>query len=111
MVGLLPFLVLSFSWLASALTYHGADISSLTVVENSGIRYSDGGSVGPFETILHNHGMNAARVQVWTAGQYNLNYALALGKRIKAAGMTLIVDLHYSDTCKYFSHPSLYTPF
>ena len=111
MVGLLPFLVLSFSWLASALTYHGADISSLTVVENSGIRYSDGGSVAPFETILHNHGMNAARVRVWTAGQYKLNYALALGKRIKAAGMTLIVDLHYSDTCEYFSYPFLYTAF
>ncbi|KAM5535469.1 hypothetical protein V8D89_010806 [Ganoderma adspersum] len=79
MLAVLP-LLLSLSWLATALTYHGADISSLTV------------------TILKNHGMNAARVRIWTAGQYNLQYGLALGKRIKAAGMTLIVDLHFSDT-------------
>ena len=95
-----PLFLLSFSWLACALTYHGADISSLTVVENAGVRFTDGGSVHPFENILRNHGMNAARVRIWTAGQYNLQYGLALGKRIKAAGMTLIVDLHYSDTCK-----------
>ena len=100
MVVLLPLLLLSFSWLASALTYHGADISSLAIVEKAGVKYSDGGSVAPFETILHNHGMNAARVRVWTAGDYNLNYGLALAKRVKAAGMTLVVDLHYSDTCK-----------
>ena len=99
MVVLLPILLLSFSCLASALTYRGADISSLAVVERSGVRYSDGGQVQPFETILSKHGMNIARVRIWTAGDYNLQYALALGKRIKAAGMTLAVDLHYSDTC------------
>lgn len=104
MVVLLPLLLVtfSFSWLASALTYHGADISSLVVVEDSGIKYSDGGSVAPFETILHNHGLNTARIRVWTAGQYDLDYALALGKRVKAAGMTLHIDLHYSDTCASF---------
>ncbi|KZT57202.1 glycoside hydrolase family 53 protein [Calocera cornea HHB12733] len=41
--------------------------------------------------------MNPARVRVWTTGQYNLTYALEMGKRIKDAGMTLMVDLHYSD--------------
>ena len=99
MVILLPFLLLSFTWLSSALTYHGADISSLAVVENAGVHFKDNGQTLPFETILKNHGMNAARVRIWTAGQYNLQYGLALGKRIKAAGMTLIVDLHFSDTC------------
>lgn len=84
-----------------ALTYHGADISSLPVVENAGIKYSDNGSQKPFETILKNHGLNAARVRVWTKGQYDQNYALALAKRIKAAGLTLLVDLHYSDTCEH----------
>lgn len=101
MFALLPVLLLSFSWLSSALTYHGADISSLAVVEKQGVRYSDNGQVQPFETILKNHGMNAARIRIWTAGDYNLQYGLALAKRVKAAGMTLIVDLHYSDTCAY----------
>lgn len=103
MLVVLPLLLLSLSWLAAALTYHDADISSLTVVENSGIHYKDSGQTLAFETILKNHGMNAARVRIWTAGQYNLQYGLALGKRIKAAGMTLIVDLHFSDTCACLS--------
>ncbi|KAI0074017.1 arabinogalactan endo-1,4-beta-galactosidase [Panus rudis PR-1116 ss-1] len=80
-----------------SLTYHGADISSVPIVERS-VTFTDNGQRAPFETIMRNHGGNAARVRVWTAGDYTLNFALALGKRIKAAGMTLIVDLHYSDT-------------
>ncbi|KAI0751028.1 arabinogalactan endo-1,4-beta-galactosidase [Daedaleopsis nitida] len=107
MVVLLPLLFLSFSWLTSALTYRGADISSLTVVENSGVRYSDNGQVQPFENILRTHGMNTARVRIWTAGQYNLQYGLALAKRVKAAGMTLVVDLHYSDTWADPGHQSI----
>ncbi|KAI0375887.1 arabinogalactan endo-1,4-beta-galactosidase [Pilatotrama ljubarskyi] len=104
---LLPLLLLSFSWLASALTYKGADISSLVVVENSGVRYTDGGKVTPFETILRNHGANTVRIRIWTAGQYNLQYGLALAKRVKAAGLTLVVDLHYSDTWADPGHQSI----
>ncbi|KAI0638409.1 arabinogalactan endo-1,4-beta-galactosidase [Trametes polyzona] len=107
MLVLLPFLLLSFSWLASALTYKAADISSLVVVENSGVRYSDGGKVTPFETILRNHGANTVRIRIWTAGQYNLQYGLALAKRVKAAGLTLVVDLHYSDTWADPGHQSI----
>lgn len=84
---------------ASALTYRAADISSLIVVEDSGISYSQNGVTKPFEDILVDNGMTAARVRIWTAGQYDLSYGLALGKRIKDAGLTLHVDLHYSDTC------------
>ena len=47
-----------------------------------------------------NHGANAARVRVWTAGTYSTDFAINLGRRIKATGMTLIVDLHFSDTCE-----------
>jgi len=42
--------------------------------------------------------MSTARVRVWTAGTYTTDYAVTLAKSIKAAGMTLIVDLHFSDT-------------
>lgn len=92
---------------AGKLTYRGADISSLTMLESSGIKYSDNGQTLAFETILKNHGMNTARIRIWTAGTYNLNYGLALAKRIKAAGMTLIVDLHYSDTWADPAHQSI----
>ncbi|TFY58553.1 hypothetical protein EVG20_g8098, partial [Dentipellis fragilis] len=81
-----------------ALTYRGSDLSSLVVVENQGVHFTDNGSQQPFERILVNHGSNAARIRVWTAGQYDTSYALNLAKRVKAAGMTLIVDLHFSDT-------------
>ncbi|KAF9010122.1 arabinogalactan endo-1,4-beta-galactosidase [Cyathus striatus] len=93
----------SFSLLTSVLglTYHGADFSSLINLENSGLVYKDSssGSGAKFETILHNHGVNLARIRVWTStsySQYSLDYALALAKRARAAGMDLLVDLHYS---------------
>ncbi|KAL4249699.1 Arabinogalactan endo-beta-1,4-galactanase [Abortiporus biennis] len=92
------FFALLFSLETYALTYKGSDLSSLAVVERNGVTFKDNGKTTPFETILKNHGSNAARIRIWTAGDYNLNYGLALAKRVKAAGMTLIVDLHYSDT-------------
>ena len=88
-----------------ALTYKGVDLSSIPLVESQGVKYTDGGPAKPFETILTSHGSNTARIRVWTTGQYNLQYGLKLAKRVKAAGMTLIVDLHYSDTCMFPSHP------
>jgi len=86
-----------------ALTYHGADFSSLVNLENSGLVYKDSSSASgaKFETILHNHGANLARIRVWTStssSQYSLSYGLALAKRVVAAGMQVYVDLHYSDT-------------
>jgi arabinogalactan endo-1,4-beta-galactosidase len=72
---------LSFPYGAFGLTYHGADISSLTVVESAGHTYKDtNGATGKMETILKAHGMNTARVRIWTSGQYSTSYGLALGK-------------------------------
>ncbi|KAF9019493.1 glycosyl hydrolase 53 [Hymenopellis radicata] len=96
--------VLFFSLLAPltnvfAITYRGADISSLAILEASGQTYSDG-STKPFETILTSHGANLARIRIWVSNSsdYNLNYGVALARRAKAAGMSIMVDLHYSDT-------------
>ncbi|ETW76651.1 glycoside hydrolase family 53 protein [Heterobasidion irregulare TC 32-1] len=90
-----------------ALTYKGADLSSILLVESQGVKYTDGGPAKPFETILTSHGSNTARIRVWTTGQYDLQYGLKLAKRVKAAGMTLIVDLHYSDTWADPGHQSI----
>lgn len=84
-----------------SLPLNGADFSSLSLLESQGIHYTDSGSVQPFERILANHGFELARIRVWTAGTYTQNYALALAKRAKAAGMKILIDLHYSDTCRY----------
>ena len=91
--------------LAGALTYHGADFSSLTLLTNSGQKYYDSSissSAVAFETILAHHGVNLARIRIWTStndNDYSLNYGLALAKKAQAAGMQIMVDLHYSDTC------------
>ncbi|EIM87864.1 arabinogalactan endo-1,4-beta-galactosidase [Stereum hirsutum FP-91666 SS1] len=93
-------LLLLFTSLPSSLslTYKAADFTSLPLIESSGHTYSDNGSTKPFETILASHGCNTARIRLWTSGQYQLSYGLALARRVKAAGMTLVVDLHFSDT-------------
>jgi len=86
----------------SALTYHGADFSSLANLEKGGLVYHDSAtSSTKFETILAVHGTNLARIRVWTStnsADYSLTYGLALAKRAVAAGMSILIDLHYSDT-------------
>ncbi|KAF7343488.1 Arabinogalactan endo-beta-1,4-galactanase [Mycena venus] len=86
----------------SALTYHGADFSSLINLENSGRTYHDSAtSSTKFETILAAHGTNLARIRIWTStnnADYSLTYGLGLAKRAAAAGMAIYLDMHYSDT-------------
>ncbi|KAK0226081.1 glycoside hydrolase family 53 protein [Armillaria fumosa] len=101
---------LLLSWLLLALVpllgvhsldYRGADFSSLVNLEKFGISYSDGGSKKAFEDILADHGANIARIRIWTSesdSDYSLNYGLALARRVVDAGMSLMIDLHYSDT-------------
>jgi len=96
--------VAAVSRISHALTFHGADFSSLVLLEESGIQYHDAAtssSAAPFETILAKHGANLARIRIWTStdnDDYSLTYGLALAKRAVAAGMELLIDLHYSDT-------------
>ncbi|KAJ6588442.1 endogalactanase [Mycena capillaripes] len=86
----------------SALTYHGADFSSLINLENAGRVYHDSAtSSTKFETILAAHGTNLARIRIWTStnnADYSLTYGLGLAKRAAAAGMAILIDMHYSDT-------------
>jgi len=103
------FVLLSFfSFLlpqVASVTYSGADFSSLLLSEKAGVKYKNlAGTVQPFETILAGNGVNLARIRVWTAGDANLNNALTVAKRAANAGMQLMVDLHYSDTCASLSH-------
>lgn len=107
MITSLILFALSFSPWSRALQYYGADFSSLVNLENSGLVYNDANSPydANFETILRNNGANLARIRIWTSAldsEYSLNYGLALAKRASAAGMEIYVDLHYSDTCKFY---------
>ena len=92
--------------------YAGGDISLLTKYETNGAKYLDhsGKPVTDVLTFFKDAGMNAMRVRLFVdpskasdedKGQgvcQDLSYVKALGKRIKAAGMKLMVDFHYSDS-------------
>ncbi|MGW0564598.1 glycoside hydrolase family 53 protein [Streptomyces sp. NPDC003016] len=80
----------------------GADVSSLPKSEAlGGVYRSSGGAAGDGLAILKSHGMNYARLKVWVNpadGWNNKPRVLAMAKRVKAQGMKLLVDFHYSDT-------------
>ncbi|MFI7412964.1 arabinogalactan endo-beta-1,4-galactanase [Streptomyces sp. NPDC049627] len=93
---------LTFASGTAGTSIHGADISSLAKSEAKGGVYRTGsGTTGDAITILKNAGMNYARLKVWVNpadGYNNKTRVLAMAKRIKASGMKLLVDFHYSDT-------------
>ncbi len=82
----------------------GGDLSFLAAEEKGGAVYKDNGRAKDALQIVKAHGWNVVRLRVWVHpdGQgMNVNslpYTLALAKRVKAAGLRLLLDLHYSDT-------------
>jgi arabinogalactan endo-1,4-beta-galactosidase len=101
----------------------GADLSHLAFMESKGIAYREAGVAGNAAEILRERGINCARLRLFTssaaqaqADPYNytnnLAYNLPLAVRIKAAGLQLLLDFHYSDTWADPSHqakPSAWT--
>ncbi|WP_052087871.1 glycosyl hydrolase 53 family protein [Paenibacillus wynnii] len=80
----------------------GADISSLQAVEDAGGRYYDQGVEKDLLDILQDHGVNYIRVRIWNNplevdGYNDKAHVVALAKRVKAKGMKLLLDFHYSD--------------
>ncbi|WP_327640987.1 arabinogalactan endo-1,4-beta-galactosidase [Kribbella sp. NBC_00482] len=82
-------------------TIRGGDLSGLAKNEAFGARYADAhGRRGDAVRILAGAGMNLGRLKVWVDPADGFNdkaQVVAMGKRIKAAGMKLLVDFHYSD--------------
>jgi arabinogalactan endo-1,4-beta-galactosidase len=90
----------------------GADISSVQASEDRGVRYSDNGVEQDILQILKAHGFNYARLRVFVdptqatprdrpysaQGYCDLPHTIAMARRIKAAGMGLLIDFHYSDS-------------
>ena len=84
------------------LTIMGADISSLKKSEEKGgvYAYEDGGTGEALE-ILHDHGMNYARIRVWVNspdGYHQQEHLLEMAKRLKTDHIKLLVDFHFSDS-------------
>ena len=82
----------------------GGDISALTRIEQGGGRFLDGDRASNAIAALRAHGSNTFRLRLFVAPngsevQVNdLAYTIALARRVKASGATLMLDIHYSDT-------------
>ena len=94
--------------MASAQKFVGGDISLLPKYEQAGVVYKDknGNTVSDVIAFFKQEGMNAMRVRLFVdpskdsdkAVCQDLEYIKSLGKRIKDAGLSLMLDFHYSDT-------------
>ncbi|MCF6473441.1 arabinogalactan endo-1,4-beta-galactosidase [Nonomuraea sp. MG754425] len=84
------------------LQIRGADVSSLAKSEALGGVYRDSaGRAGDALSILSQAGLNYIRLKVWVnpADGYNTKARLLpVARRVKALGMGLLIDFHYSDT-------------
>lgn len=93
---------LTFTSGTTGLSVKGSDISSLVKSEAfGGVYRTSSGTTGDALAILRSAGMNYARLKVWVNpadGYNNKTRVLAMAKRVKAQGMKLLVDFHYSDT-------------
>lgn len=86
----------------------GADISWVQQQEDKGMSYSDQGVKKDVLSILTDNGFNWIRLRLFVdpkaskgyskEGYCDLEHTLVLAKRVKEAGMKLLLDFHYSDT-------------
>jgi beta-galactosidase len=91
----------------------GADISFLPELEARGMKFYDEGKEKDAIAILKDHGFNYVRLRIFNnpaadsgyspgKGFCDLRHTMAMAKRVKAAGMKLLLDFHYSD---YWADP------
>ena len=95
--------------------FNGADISEVQEYERRNAKFFDvDGKESDIFTILKNHGFNSIRLRTFVSPKAKYGYAangcghdaeaygdkdhvVAYAKKAKAAGMGLLVDIHYSD--------------
>lgn len=91
----------------------GADISFLPELESRGMQFTDKGVAKDAIQMLKDHGFNYVRLRIFNdparekgyspgKGFCDLSHTLQMAKRVKAAGMQLLLDFHYSD---YWADP------
>ncbi|KAG1696408.1 hypothetical protein DVH05_018540 [Phytophthora capsici] len=88
-----------YSTVSATLT-NGHDLSSVALMEtDKGAHWLDtDGNATTIESIFTVGGMDAVRLRIWTDGEYDLNYTLALAQRFSKAGFKIYLDMHFSDT-------------
>ncbi|MCC6460440.1 MAG: glycosyl hydrolase 53 family protein [Saprospiraceae bacterium] len=91
----------------------GADISFLPELEAKGLKFKENGVEVDAIQSLKAHGFNYVRLRIFNdpatekgyspkAGFCDLEHTKAMARRVKAAGLKLLLDFHYSD---YWADP------
>lgn len=79
-----------------------ADVSFVPQIEAAGGVFRDeSGSDADIMALLSSRGFNAVRLRVWIApadGYCNLAHTCQMAQRAQAVGLSIVLDLHYSDT-------------
>jgi arabinogalactan endo-1,4-beta-galactosidase len=78
----------------------GHDLSTLQQEESVGNIFSDNGRVERVERIVARHGATYVRERLWVNPPMpfnDLSHVLKMARRIKEAGLKLLLDFHYSD--------------
>ena len=85
----------------------GADISWASEMEAGGVKFKKkDGTEAALLDVLKDCGFNAVRLRVWVnpyGGWSGKEDVLAVAQKVKAAGLDLMIDFHYSD---FFADPS-----
>ncbi|MET4639497.1 glycosyl hydrolase 53 family protein [Mycetocola sp. 2940] len=88
---------------------NGVDVSTVLSLEESGVIFRDAaGAPADLFDVLADHGVNSVRVRVWNdpydasgmgygGGNVDVARAVEIGQRATAAGLSVLVDFHYSD--------------
>ena len=108
-------LVLAMAASANAAWTAGVDLSALPALEVAGAVYRDAdGHAGDAIGIFKHHGVNLVRLRLFVNPSHDFNVTmgamqdlpgtLAMARRARAAGLGVLLDLHYSDTWADPSH-------
>src|SRR5215207_4979297 len=88
---------------------NGVDVSTVLSLEESGVVFRDAsGTASDLFTVLAEGGVNTVRVRVWNdpfdaeghgygGGNVDVARAVEIGSRATTAGLSVLVDFHYSD--------------
>lgn len=86
----------------------GMDLSTLLELERLGAKYYDNGEELDILAIMKKYDVDSIRIRVWNdpysdtgesygAGGNDLKTSLIIAKRVKAAGLGVLLNFHYSD--------------
>ena len=90
------------AWAAAAADrYFGADLSFANEMEDCGAVYRENGTPKDIYTIFKEHGANLIRIRLWNNATWtkysNVEDVKKSIARIRALGMHVLLDFHYSD--------------